>query len=224
MISIDRFAENVFGSSRYNQTFIDSTLALLNYQIDMKHACEGAGELLLETMLQVGLNPSTEQARRDQDQRLLSNTMSDQADVQSAVEYILSQMIVKPMGQAAECFAIKPCRSHINSVFPAWDIGIHRDVQCHKIIQNSAFSTNWQQAADMLFFARAPANWPGPVNNLSSRRMPEEDDLVIVGIRRGQVPRKTSKTEVTQSDGAPPASHSWRRCSACAVWPNRACL
>jgi len=202
MLSINEFAENVFGSSQYNHNFIDSALALFNYQIDMQHACEGAGRLLLETMITVGLNPSTEQARRDQNRRLLSNTLSDQLDVQSAVEYVLSQMIVKPMGQAAECFAITACRSYLNSVFPMWDIGIRRSIRCHKIVQDLAFSTSWHQGADMLFFANPLMDWAAHVNKQPPHRPPAEDDLVVAGVAEVKSYTKISRQSLhTQMTG-----------------------
>jgi len=173
-------AMNILGTSRYNGIFLDAARSLLRCQLDAPAVDKGACRLLLEVMGSVGISPRTEKRRRDELRQLLSGSLADQAVVQSTVEYILSQMVVKPRGKLAECLAVDSCRDYLSSAFSGMDVEIRRDLRCHRVLRNGSFSTDWRQAADLLFCIKPMDGLRA--EGLRSKNRPKNDDLVVVGI------------------------------------------
>jgi hypothetical protein len=191
--SVEVFARNVTGSEGLGFLLLD--MACLELGSGASHATieRRASGLLLEALCAVGIDPRTERFQRNRLSRLLAGDPLPQSDVQGAVDYILSQMVVQPKGALAECLAIGPCLEHVRELWSSerlpLSVEFKRGVWARRLVVDDhggsgiAFA-EWREGADGLFCATA-GECEEQVKidaSSSSGRRPRKEDLLVFGV------------------------------------------
>lgn len=187
--STEVFARNAVDFDGFGYTLIDVARAELGGSASGDELDDRAGGLLLEALLRVGLNPRTELTQRNRLARLLQGERLSDGEIQKAVEYVLSQMVIQPKGALAECLAIRPCANHLlwlkqSGKLPS-SAELIRGIWAKRILgleDGQLLFGEWREAADFLFCAHPNNDLRCVVEELSSSRArPKPGDLLVLG-------------------------------------------
>jgi hypothetical protein len=97
--STEVFARDVADFEGLGCELIDVARAELGASVLGGELDDRAGELILEALLRVGLNPRRELAQCRRLASLLRGERLSDGEVQKSVEYVLSQMVIQPKGR-----------------------------------------------------------------------------------------------------------------------------
>ena len=210
ILSLKAFVRNVVDFEGLDSELMAAAQAELGSGASSAEVADRGGGLLLEALLSVGIDPKTELAKRDLLKQALHGDLMSEADLQFAVEYVLSQMIVQPKAHLAECLAIPACVRHLDALKAAGRLPA--DVQCRRgvwarraLLAGDAGGVSlaeWREAADMIFCAPATRQMKFEVGQASSRRGgPVEGDLLVFGAAEVKCFRKVRCRELAAQFG-----------------------
>ncbi|MDZ4179077.1 MAG: hypothetical protein U1E29_07580, partial [Coriobacteriia bacterium] len=183
--SVEIFARNVTDREGLGLCLIDVVRAELGAAASETVVEQRASDLLLHALCSVGIDPRTERQQRDRLSRLMSAGPLPGDEVQRAVEYVLSQMVVQPKGALAECLAIPLCVEHLQYLKAAEGVPasavFSRGVWSRRLRRNDTEEgpvfKEWREGADGIFSATATPEMEIVLDdNASSQRRPEEGD------------------------------------------------
>ena len=186
--SVELFARNVTDREGLGFLLLDIARCESGVRTSEQEVRQRATKLLLESLLQVGISPQTEQLRRGRLFQLLRGHPMPGGQVQECVEYILSQMVIQPKGALAECLAIKPCIEHLQSLkderkLPA-NARFGRGAWSHRVAESNLDGTpawgEWREAADGLFFCTPTAEQIADAKVLAPGAVPFGSDHVVI--------------------------------------------
>ncbi|MEG2933422.1 MAG: hypothetical protein RR842_07565 [Gordonibacter sp.] len=163
-----------------------------------------AGDLFLETLLSVGVSPHERYVREIIERVLLADDSLSSIEIQRAVDYLLSQMIVKPKGVLAERLALSFCRKHLDSKLqkPSSScVKLARYCRSPQMSRagDSHCAGRWAQAADILFLSSSLdyQHECEQGNAVPDSRM-RESDIVVVGLAEVKSYRHTTRKKLAQ--------------------------
>jgi hypothetical protein len=205
--SVEIFARNVTDREGLGLCLIDVARAELGAAASEIVIEQRASELLLYALCSVGVDPRTERQQRDRLSRLMSGDPLPGNEVQRAVEYVLSQMVIQPKGALAECLAIPLCVKHLQYLKATEDVPasavFSRGVWSRRLRRNDTEEDlvfkEWREGADGIFSATATPEMDIVLDdNASSQRRPEEGDLLVFGVSEVKCYRPVPRRRLLQ--------------------------
>ncbi len=205
--SVEVFARNVTGGEGLGARLNDAARAELGPGVSEFMIDRRASDLLLRALCAVGIDPRTERRQRDRLSRLMSGDPLPIAEVQRAVEYVLSQMVIQPKAALAECLAISPCVEHLQALRAAERLAagveFRRSVWSRRLrgadTEEAVVFEEWREGADGIFCATTTPETEVVLDDRSScQRRPGEGDLLIFGVAEIKCYRRVSRRRLLE--------------------------
>ena len=205
MSSLDEFVGNVTRRGDLAAALRDAVRAELGSNAPAEAIENRANWLMVESLSRVGINPKTEEVRRNQLFQILRGDVVKQPDIQGCVEYILYQMVLQPKAALAECLAIGPCMAFLNQLKAT------QKIPNNGYFTRSAWSCRldgctadgkpifgiWREAADGLFLCPASEQLLERIEVVSpSDVAPSENSLFIFGVAEVKCFKKASRNKL----------------------------
>ncbi len=205
--SVEIFARNVTDRKGLGFCLMDAARAELDPAASEIAIEQRASELLLQALCSVGIDPRTERLQRNRLSCLLSGDPLPVDEVQRAVEYVLSQMVIQPKGALAECLAIPLCVEHLQTLkatgrVPA-SAAFKRGVWSRRLRRSDTDERGvfeeWREGADGIFCAPATPEMEIVLDDgTSSRRLPADGDLLVFGVTEVKCYRRVSRRALVE--------------------------
>lgn len=205
--SVEIFARNVTDREGLGLCLIDVARAELGAAASESVIEQRASGLLLQALCSVGIDPRTERLQRNRLSRLLSGDPLPVDEVQRAVEYVLSQMVIQPKGALAECLAISPCVEQLQTLKAAGRVSpsaaFKRGVWSRRLrrgdTEEGVVFEEWREGADGIFCAPATPEMEIVLDDkASSRRRPRKGDLLVFGATEVKCYRHVSRRSLSE--------------------------